>query len=277
MNDAMSQSFLNVTATHNPHRWFLPLQDNLCVGPPGKLFMFGGVGLAAAIKAMERTCERPVMWATAQYLSFARPPSILDLDVWVPTHGKHTSQARVIAHVGDKEILTVNAALGSRPDPLDQQWVKAPSVPKPEDCDASDRWNSGQPDLHARLEVRVARGRHERPPERRQGSDDGRLILWSRTREGQAVDAGLLAIMADHVPSGIASALGRNAGGNSLDNTIRFLRIVPTEWVLCDITITGLSAGVVHGDIRLFAEDGRLMATAGQSMILRHHDEAKAG
>ena len=40
---------------------------------------------------------------------------------------------------------------------------------------------------------------------------------------------------------------------------------------------TAHSHGVVHGDIRLFAEDGRLMATAGQSMILRYHDEAKPG
>ncbi len=273
----MTSSFFDLNATHNPHRWFLPLHDGLCVGPPGKLFMFGGVGLAAAIKAMEQTCDRPVAWATAQYLSFARPPSILDLDVWVPIHGKHTSQARVVAHVGDKEILTVNAALGSRPDPLDQQWVTAPVVPPPDECEVSDRWRGAQTDLHSRIEVRVARGRHQRPSERGVGSDDGRLILWSRSREQQPVDAGLLAIMADHVPSGISAALGRNAGGNSLDNTIRFLRIVPTDWVLCDITITGLSSGVAHGDIRLFAQDGRLMATAGQSMILRYHDDRPAG
>ena len=272
----MTRPFLDLHATHNPHRWYLPLHEGLCVGPAGRAFMFGGVGLAAAIEAMERTCERPVVWATAQYLSFARPPSVLDLDVWVPIHGKHNSQARVIAHVGDKEILTVNAALGARPDPIDQQWVRAPVVPPPEDCEVSDRWRSGQPDLHTRIEVRVARGRHDRPAERRSGSDDGRLILWSRTREGQPVDAGLLAIMADHLPSGIGAALGRNAGGNSLDNTIRFLRIVPTEWVLCDITITGISGGFAHGDIRLFAQDGQLMATGSQSMILRVHDEAAA-
>ena len=77
--------------------------------------MFGGVGMAAAIGALERTCGRPVIWATAQYLSYARPPTVVDLDVCVPAAGKHTSQARVISHVGDKEILTVNAALGGRP------------------------------------------------------------------------------------------------------------------------------------------------------------------
>ena len=83
----------------------------------------------------------------------------------------------------------------------------------------------------------------------------------------------MLAIMADHVPSGVGHALGRNAGGNSLDNTIRFLTIVPTEWVLCEVTISGVANGVAHGAMRLFAQDGRLMATASQSMILRLRDD----
>ncbi len=43
--------------------------------------------------------------------AYARPPSIVDLDVWASAAGKYNSQARVISHVGDKEILTVNAAL----------------------------------------------------------------------------------------------------------------------------------------------------------------------
>ena len=45
----MSQTFFDLRATHNPHRWYLPLTDALCVGPPEAKFMFGGVGLGAAI------------------------------------------------------------------------------------------------------------------------------------------------------------------------------------------------------------------------------------
>ena len=86
----------------------------------------------------------------------------------------------------------------------------------------------------------------------------------------------MLAIMADHVPAGVGAALGRNAGGNSLDNTIRFRHIVPTRWVLCDIGIQGVHGGFAHGDMRLFAQSGELMATASQSMILRVRDEAPA-
>jgi acyl-CoA thioesterase II len=267
----MTKPFFDLKATHNPHRWYLPLTDALCVGPVGNNFMFGGVGLASAIVAMERTCGRPVVWATAQYLSYARPPSVVDLDVWVPAHGRNTSQARVISHVGDKEIVTVNAALGTRSSDISHQWVKAPDVPAPEDCPETHHWRGDQDDLHSHIDLRVAKGRYGfTNPKGDEGiSEDGRLVLWMRPRDGAPIDSGMLAIFADHVPSGIGNALGMNAGGNSLDNTIRFRRIVPTEWVLCEIQIHSVHAGFGHGAMRLFAQNGELMATASQSVIVR--------
>jgi acyl-CoA thioesterase len=270
----MDTSFFDLRATHNPHRWHMPLTDGVCVGPPGNMFMFGGIGLASAIGAMERTTGRPLIWATAQYLSYARPPNVVDLDVWVPASGKYNSQARVIGHVGDKEIFTVNAALGARPSELSQQWLQMPEAPPPQDCPEAAHWRNDEGGLHSRIEVRVAKGRYgfDRPghPE-----EDGRLMLWIRPRERFPIDAAMLAIMADHVPSGIGNALGQNAGGNSLDNTLRIRRIVPTEWVLCDIRILGVHGGFGHGAMYLFAQDGELMATASQSLIVRVRESAE--
>ena len=57
--------FFDLKPTHNPHRWYLPLTPAVCVGPRDNLFMFGGVGMASAIVALERTCGRRVIWATA--------------------------------------------------------------------------------------------------------------------------------------------------------------------------------------------------------------------
>jgi acyl-CoA thioesterase len=273
----MATPFFDLAATHNPHRWYLPLHEGLCVGPPGRSFMFGGVGLAAAIQALERTCERPVVWATAQYLSYARPPSVVDLDVWVPAAGRQTTQARVIAHVGEKEILTVNAALGSRPSPFSQQWVRAPDVPGPLDCPSTDHWRGDDGGLHGQIEMRLAKGHYGFNMSAEGPSDDGRLIIWMRPKGGQDIDAATLAILADHVPSGIGNALGVSAGGNSLDNTIRILKLVPTAWVLCDISIHGVHGGFGHGAMRLFAEDGQLMATASQSVIVRVHEPEPPG
>ena len=261
--------FFDLRATHNPHRWYLPLTPSVCVGSRDNLFMFGGVGMASAIVALERTCGRPVIWATAQYLSYARPPSVVDLDVRVPAAGKYNSQARVISHVGDKEILTVNAALGARPSDISKQWLTMPDIARPEDCEPAAHWRGGGDDLHSRIEVRVAKGNYGGTQAGGEPADDGRLLLWIRSREGLPADSSLLAIMADFIPGAIGNALGLNAGGNSLDNTIRYRRIVPTEWVLCDIRITGVHGGFGHGAMYLFAEDGELMATASQSLIVR--------
>jgi acyl-CoA thioesterase len=264
----MDNLFFDLRATHNPHRWFMPLTPGVCVGPPDNMFMFGGVGLASAIGAMERTTGRPLIWATAQYLSYARPPSVVDLDVWVPAAGKYNSQARVIGHVGDKEIFTVNAALGARPSEISRQWLVMPDAPRPEDCEAGEHWRNSGVGLHSRIEVRVAKGRYG-SDRKDNPEEDGRSLLWIRPKERFTIDASMLAVMADHVPSGIGNALGQNAGGNSLDNTIRIRRIVPTEWVLCDIRIHGVHGGFGHGAMYLFAQDGELMATASQSLIVR--------
>ncbi len=264
----MSDFIFDLRSTHNPHRWFMPLTHDVCVGPPDNQFMFGGVGLAAAIESMERTCGRPVVWATAQYLSYARPGSVVDLDVWVPAQGHNTSQARVTGHVGDKEIFTVNAALGTRPMVLSHQWANAPEAPPAADCPEIPHWRGQKDNLHSRIDVRVAKGRYGRSPE--DGlSEDGRLLLWIRPRDDVPIGRGMLAVMADFVPSGFASALVRGGGANSLDNTIRYLQVVPTEWVLCEIQIHAVNGGFGHGSMHLFAETGELMATASQSVILR--------
>ena len=103
-------------------------------------------------------------------------------------------------------------------------------------------------------------------PATEEGSSAARRL---RSREGHAVDACMLALAADHVASGIAGATGQHAGGNSLDNTIRYGRIIPCEWILCDIQIDMMLNGIVHGRMNLFSPDGVLMATASQSMIKR--------
>jgi acyl-CoA thioesterase len=96
--------------------------------------------------------------------------------------------------------------------------------------------------------------------------------MWVSPRdESVPVDRIALGVMADFLPSGVGNALGTNAGGNSLDNTIRFGTLVPTRWVLADIRIHAVAQGFVHGRVHLFAETGELLATASQSMILRVH------
>ena len=96
----------------------------------------------------------------------------------------------------------------------------------------------------------------------------GRSLLWMRRKdEPGPVDAAMLAVFADFVPGAIGGALGRAGGGNSLDNNLRIRKIVPTEWVLCEMQAQAAARGFGHGHMRLYAQDGTLMATASQSLI----------
>lgn len=262
----MNPSFIELEATGDDHVWHLPLVPRLCVGPPGKMFMFGGVGLGSAIAALEKSCGRRVIWATAQYVSYARPPSVVELTVTELNAGKYNTQARVTSRVDGQEILTVNAALGSRPSEVTRQWLALPDVLPPDQCPPISRFFMRDESLHRYLDTRLASLRSD---DANRETERGHILLWIKPHENHRIDPEMLAIMADFVPMGVGRALGQMMGGNSLDNTIRIHQIVPTEWVLCDLKISGVHDGFGHGDMALFAEDGRLMATAGQSLIIR--------
>src|SRR4026208_735360 len=113
-----AREFLGLRGTHNPTRRAPAVVPGICTDDQ---FLFGGCGLGAAIEALERTTNRPAVWAVAQYLSFAHPLEIVGIDVAVAGSGHRTTQARAVAHVGDREILTVNAALGERDGGYDGQ------------------------------------------------------------------------------------------------------------------------------------------------------------
>ncbi len=263
-----AQEFLGLTATHNPHRWFLPVTTGLSTLGG---FMFGGCGLGAAALALEKATGRPLVWATAQYLSYATPGSVLDLDVTVAVSGRNSTQARVVGHVEDREIFTVNAALGERATTSDQVWVKPVDVPRPEDCPTRSLRVPGEESIMNRLEARLALARDwdELPGNPMPG---GRTALWVRIPELTETSMVALAIFGDYVPFGIGQSLGAYAGGNSLDNTLRVIQVVPTEWILVDVQVDGIGNGFGHGTVHLWADDGTLMATASQSTIVRYWD-----
>ena len=99
---------------------------------------------------------------------------------------------------------------------------------------------------------------------------DGQTLLWARLPDVvTGIDAPSLAVLGDFVPMGIGQSLGLLAGGNSLDNTLRVVQLVPTEWVLMDIRVHAVARGFGHGLVHMFAEDGTLLATASQSVIVR--------
>lgn len=255
--------FLSLTHPIDTQRWQLALTARVS---GGRGSLFGGAGLAAGIVALEHATNKPVVWATGQYLSLTRLDERLDLEVILPAIGRNVVQGRVVGHVGDREVITVLGAAGSRPSAGEGCWEIFPDPAPPEQCSEVPQRHEGE-SLHEHIELRLARGGFGfsgfGTP-----SPDGRSLLWVRMRDVDH-DAGALAIIADYMPSVLGNALGRIMHCTSLDNTIRFGRLEPTDWVLCDNRMEYAGNGFGHGTVHLWSQTGTLLATASQSMIVR--------
>ncbi len=254
---------LQPATSGTPLRWEMPIVPQLCSGLGA---LFGGCGLGALVEAIEHEADRPLVWATGQYLSYASPPQVLDIDVTLAVEGRSVTQARAVGSVDGREILTVNAALGRRDIPHEGEWAEMPEVPAPEDCEPRRMHFRHEGTIRERLDDRLARARD---PEDLPGpAGDGRAALWIRIPD-MPVTASALAIIGDFVPFGISQSLGQRAGGNSLDNTLRVAKLVETDWVLADVHMHAIRHGFAHGRVHLWAQDGTLLATASQSTIVR--------
>ena len=182
---------------------------------------------------------------------------------------RHQSGPGARSHVGDQEIFTVLAALGRRELPWEGEWaeasrrasarrVPAPAAPpRPRGHDCRAHRGAGREPAPTR---RPRRHPHRRRPYARFGS----ATRGARTRRPPRSRSS-----ATTCPMGISQASGRWLESNSLDNTLRIVRVHPTEWILADIRVHAVADGFGHGLVHLWAEDGTLLATASQSTIVR--------
>jgi acyl-CoA thioesterase len=255
--------FLGLQPTEDPSRWRLPVAPGVMSGMGA---LFGGCGLAAAVEAMEQTTGRLTVWATGQFLSFARPPDVVDIEVVSMVTGHQISQARAVGRVRNEEIFTVNAALGRRDFDAEGQWAVMPNVPPPGACPPRTMLERHRGTVLSRIEMRVAVGRD--PDELTGAPGNGRAAMWARFPDLE-IGTTALAVVGDLVPWGIGQSLGQRVGGNSLDNTIRVAARAPTEWILLDVRVHAVRGGFGHGLVHLWAEDGTLLGTASQSTIVR--------
>ena len=183
-----------------------------------------------------------------------------------PVTGHFTSQARAIGRVDGEEIFTVNAAMGLRPHELEGQWVEFPDVPAPDDCPPREFRFDPATTVMGTMELRVAKAR---PISEFPGAPgDGRTAMWARFPD-LGVCTTALAILGDLVGFGVSQAIGDWSHGSSLDNTVRIVRLVPSDWILLDIRVHGVANGYAHGNVHLWSRDGQLLGTASQSTIAR--------
>lgn len=261
-------AFLGLQSGADPFHMRLPVTMGICSGLGA---LFGGCGLAAGIEAIEEATGRPVAWATAQYLAFAPPPEVLDVDVTEAVRGRSTSQARAVLRLRGEEILTVNAALGARSAPFDGRFVVAPQVPEPDECPPRPELPMHKGTVAGRIETRLANARTYTelpgPP-----AADGASAYWMRIADidtSTATPASELAILGDYLPLGVLQALGTFVGSSSLDNTVRIVHRHPSDWILVDVRVHAVANGYAHGDVFLWNEARELMAVASQTCLVR--------
>jgi len=237
----------------------------------------GGAGLGVAVAAMETVAQRPAIWATAQYLSFAIGTTPIAVDVTIAVTGHNTTQARCVLSRDGTEVLTAHSALGRRDFELEGVWCTRPDVDPPELCPHYRFFESGHGHIGDRAEFRLAHGRQLDEIKAADVRGDGSFALWIRCWRGQQlVSVADLAFVGDFMPLGFADASGKPYAGNSLDNTIRVGKLVETEWILLAVHVQQIANGFGYGRAELWAESGTLLGEVSQSAVLRTHAHIKA-
>lgn len=244
--------------------------------------LYGGTGAAASVMAMEAATQRDALWVVTQFIAQAHVGETLDVEVEPLALGGRIAQLQVTATVGDRTIFrSLGAAAHPRPGGLTGQYVPMPTVtppgdsgpapfgPPPEDGEAGEAGagaGAGDVAFTRRLEFRQATYLGEPPP--------GATALWARLRGIDELTRAGVAYVADMVPTAVARAAGKLGAGFSLDNSLRFADVPPTEWVLLDLHGELASHGYGHGRLTAWTPGGTLVATGSQTASMVHLFEA---
>jgi acyl-CoA thioesterase II len=165
---------------------------------------------------------------------------------------------------------TIFCALGAtahpRPGGLTGQYERMPRVTAPEESPPL-RHGPRAPEVR---EAGFNRNLEFREAEFEDDVGPGCVGLWARLTTGSDVTRAGIAYLADMVPMAVARGAGKMGAGFSLDNSLRFATIPPTEWVLIELRGQVAAHGYGHGSLTAWASDGTLMATASQTASMTY-------
>lgn len=264
-----TEEFLGLRA-HADGTHELTMQDHLLGGGSGSLF--GGVGLAAGIIGLEKLTGQAPVYMTCQFASTVAPPAELLFATEVLAQGRTVTQARITGTSNGSTILALLGATGNRKEEHRGIWRTMPETAPPEACEQLQRIKEVS-SLHDHVDVRMARGMFGFAPEgslgRGEASGDASTLFWVRMPKVQH-DVAALALFADYLPSAVGNFVNEQIFCSSLDNTIRLVEPlkpdVESEWILCESHVEFIGAGFASNRGFLWSRDGKLLATANQSV-----------
>ncbi|MFZ4604483.1 MAG: acyl-CoA thioesterase domain-containing protein, partial [Caulobacterales bacterium] len=162
-------------------RYAVDIDAELCVGPPGHAYLFGGLTLALALDAAADATGRPIVQGALQFVSFTPLGERLELVVNVLQAGRTLAQVAVTGAIRGRLVLQAAVALGERPGFSDAQWIAGPQPPPPQACQLLQDLPPQDDDARFLTGIEI----------RQTGLGDparGRTVLWLRRRDGAPLD-----------------------------------------------------------------------------------------
>jgi len=236
----------------------------------------GGYMAAVILRALSAAVGDPARAPRSLTVHYARRPEGHDVEIATRVEREGRSASTVTARVeqGDRLVALAVAAF-SKPRPgMAFQHARPPEVwPLERAAPPGVPTREVELPFHRQLEVRWAI-----PETPWSGAARARSTAWVRLREPRAVEAPLLALLADALPPAVF-AVARERGGlvgavPTLDLTVHFRAPLPhpgladDAWLLLDFTTRKVADGFLEEDGELWAPDGTLLAQSRQLALL---------
>ena len=230
---------------------------------------YGGAAAALACSMMEHASQRRVVLCSVQMMSSATVGDRLRLEVDQVRAGRSVSQLRVTGTVDDREVFFAFGSTGDGEPGSDALNARMPDVAAPDECPPVE-WSFDPDTDHTYfgvLDLRDAGAPIGR------GQDADAVARWCRIPMLPGWGTAKLAYVADTASTAIAQAIQRASGtarpGSSLDNSLRFGPQSDRDWALVVTEVDVVHHGFGHGAVRIWSEDGKLLALGNQTFTFR--------
>jgi acyl-CoA thioesterase len=235
-------------------RWNTPL------GTPN-----GGYILATMVRGLhdEMGADDPMV-AAITYLS-SPVPGAAEIRTSTIRMGRRVQTGSASMWQGERQVATMTASFGRRPDGPSTELGSAPRLPPPDQC--ADPLDHGMPSdgLFGRIDYRLASmpGWAAGTP-----SGDPSIDLWQRLHGGREIDLPALALLCDSFAPPVLELGDGHQKSMTVQLTVHLHRRPRPGWIATRLSTRHVVDGFHDEDCELWDEDGHLVAQSRQLGIL---------
>jgi acyl-CoA thioesterase len=222
--------------------------------------LFGGWAMAAMIEAAQAWSGRHVRALAVSFLAPVQAGDELRITLTALRSGSRLVHCRIDGQAGNGAVLSAVAVAGPAAGPQPQSWASVPSVRPPEQCEQRSYRFPTAGTAMGSLDVRLASPEPSPEP-----GSVGRCLLWGRLLAPASAEA-TLALLSDHVPYLVLRTIPGLRHATTVSASVRITGAPSTPWTLLDVELTAADGVFCVGHLRLWSEQGALVATADQTV-----------